>query len=156
MKDEICPKCGSALGPIVETSTGRQLQRCSAGSWNKDTRMTEGCDYVRWLPAEPVELEEKCPKCGNPVILVITRFGKKMKRCSTNKWDPKTKTSTGCDYFDWVRGTSEELTEDCPKCGNKLILYTTAAGKKMKKCSTSQWDPQTRTASGCDFIEWLK
>src|SRR6185503_4015479 len=84
--EEKCPKCGSPLGPITETATGRKLQRCSTGSWNKDTKKTEGCDYVKWLTVEPKELDEKCPKCGSPVVLVVTRFGKKMKKCSTNTW----------------------------------------------------------------------
>ena len=98
----------------------------------------------------------KCPKCGSPLVFVITRFGKRMKRCSTNVWDKETKTSTGCDYIEWVKGTTETLTEDCPKCGQKLVLYTSAAGKKMKKCSTNEWDPNSRSAIGCDYVEWLK
>ena len=78
--DEVCPKCGSPLAPITETSTGKKLQRCSTGSWDAESKKNVGCDYVKWLPIEPEELEEKCPKCGSPVILVTTRFGKKMKK----------------------------------------------------------------------------
>lgn len=151
---EVCPKCGSALGEMTTTKTGKMLQRCSTGYWNPTTRTTEGCDFVKWITPEPEKLEEKCPKCGNPLILVTTKFGKKMKRCSTNKWDPQTKESTGCDYIEWIKGTTEELEEDCPKCGNKLVLYTTASGKRMKKCSTNQWDKEAKMATGCDFIEW--
>ena len=114
MKDEICPKCGSALGPIVETSTGRQLQRCSAGSWNKDTRKNEGCDFVKWIQMEPQPLEEKCPKCGSPLVLAVTRFGKKMKKCSTGGWDAAAKKATGCDFIEWINGTTEPLTEIFP------------------------------------------
>ncbi len=153
---EKCPKCGSTLGEVVETSTGRKLQRCSTGFWNKDTKQTEGCDYVKWLIAEPKELDEKCPKCGSPVVLVVTRFGKKMKKCSTNTWNKVTKKAEGCDYVEWINGTTEKLEEDCPECGNKLVLYTTAAGKRMKKCSTSGWDRVRREATGCTYVEWLK
>ena len=56
----------------------------------------------------------------------------------------------------WINGTSEPLDEDCPDCGNKLVLYTTVAGKKMKKCSTSGWDSAKRQATGCKYVEWLK
>jgi len=154
--DEICPKCGSPLAEVSETPTGKKLQRCSAGSWNSETRKTEGCDYVKWLAVEPVTLDEKCPKCGSPLVLAQTKFGKKMKKCSTNVWNAETKKAEGCDYIEWINGTTEELQEDCPKCGKKLVLFTTAAGKRMKKCSTAGWDAKERKATGCDYIEWLK
>lgn len=154
--EEKCPKCQSPLGPITETPTGKKLQRCSKGSWNKETKQNEGCDYVKWIVEEPKELDEKCPKCGSPVILVTTRFGKKMKKCSTNIWNPETKKAEGCDYVEWINGTSEPLDEECPLCGASLVLYTTAAGKKMKKCSTSGWDREKRVATGCKYVQWLK
>ena len=154
--EEKCPKCGSALSPITETSTGKQLQRCSKGSWNKETKKNEGCDYVKWITPEPQTLDEKCPKCGSPLILAVTRFGKKMKKCSTNVWNRETKKAEGCDYIEWISGKKEELDEDCPQCGSKLVLYTTASGKKMKKCSTSGWDSAKREATGCAYIQWLK
>lgn len=155
MEDK-CPKCGSELSPVTETKTGRQLQRCSKGSWNPDTRKNEGCDYVKWIEVQPKELDEKCPKCSKPLVLNVTRFGKKMKKCSTNVWNAETKKAEGCDYIEWINGTTEKLDEDCPDCGKKLVLYTTAAGKKMKKCSTSGWDRDKKEATGCPYVEWLK
>jgi len=149
-----CPKCGSALGEVVTTKSGKRLQRCSAGSWNEGK--VEGCDYVKWLPFEPQALDEKCPKCGAPLMLNVTRFGKRMKKCSTNRWDPQTKTASGCDYIEWIKATTENLDEDCPKCGSKLVMVTTSAGKRFKKCSTNQWDRENKTATGCDYIEWQK
>ncbi len=154
--NKTCPKCGSALGEVITTKSGKKLQRCSAGSWNRETGKTEGCDYVYWLPYEPETLDEKCPKCGAPLIMTMTRFNKKMKKCSTNSWDPKTKTASGCDYFEWVKATVEQLDEDCPKCGSKLVHVVTPTGKKMKKCSTGGWDKVNRVATGCDYVEWLK
>ena len=151
-----CPKCASALGEVFETKSGRKLQRCSAGSWNPETKTIDGCNYVKWLPVEPQTLDEKCPKCGAPLLMVVTRFGKKMKKCSTGTWDPGTKTAGGCDYVEWLKGTTEQLDEDCPKCGAKLVLFTTVGGKKLKKCSTNQWDREKRVATGCDYVEWLK
>lgn len=156
MSEEMCPKCGSPLAEITTTPTGRKLQRCSTGSWDKETKKNVGCDYVKWLETPPEELDEMCPKCGSPLVLVVTRFGKKMKKCSTNEWNKDTKQATGCDYVEWINGTTEALDEDCPTCGNKLVLYTTAAGKKMKKCSTSGWDSKARKATGCTYVEWLK
>ena len=155
MKD-LCPKCQSPLSEISETATGKKLQRCSKGSWNPETHKNEGCDYVKWIVPEPQTLDEKCPKCDAPLVLQTTRFGKKMKKCSTSVWDATAKKATGCDYIEWINGTSEPLDEKCPKCSEPLVLYTTAAGKKMKKCSTSGWDREAKKATGCDYIEWLK
>ena len=154
--NDMCPKCGSPLGEITETATGKKLQRCSKGSWNKETRQNEGCDYVKWFTAEPQQLDEKCPKCGNPLILQVTRFGEKMKKCSTNVWDKDAKKATGCDYIEWINGTTEPLDTDCPECGAKLVLFTTAAGKKMEKCSTAGWDREAREPTGCTYVKWLK
>lgn len=153
---EKCPKCGAPLAEISETSTGKKLQRCSAGSWNSMTHKNDGCDYVKWFTPEPQTLDEKCPKCGAPLVLSVTRFGKKMKKCSNNVWNKDTKTAEGCDYIEWINGTSETLDEDCPKCGAKLILFTTSNGKKMKKCSTGGWDKELKQATGCDYVQWLK
>lgn len=152
----VCPKCGAPLSEIVTTQTGRKLQRCTTGKWNPQTKQTEGCDFVKWLPVEPVTLDEKCPKCGSPLVLAVTRFGKKMKKCSTGGWDKTTKQATGCDFVLWINGTTEKLDEKCPDCGEPLVLFTTNAGKKMKKCSTSGWDREKRVATGCPYVYWLK
>ena len=152
---EVCPTCGSALAEITTTKSGKRFQRCSTGSWNAETHQVDGCSFIKWLAVEPQVLDEKCPKCNAPLILTTTRFGKRMKKCSTSTWDPKTKTAGGCDYIEWLKGTTEELDESCPKCSEKLVLYTSAAGKKLKKCSTNKWDPETKQATGCDYTEWL-
>jgi hypothetical protein len=153
---ELCPKCNSPLSEIVTTATGRKLQRCSTASWDPATKSSTGCDYVKWLEVEPETLDEKCPKCGAPLVLNVTRFGKKMKKCSTSSWDKVEKKAIGCDYVEWINGTTEKLEEDCPQCGEKLVLFTTAAGKKMKKCSTSGWDREAKKATGCTYVYWLK
>lgn len=153
--NEMCPKCGSALAPVTVTPNGKKLQRCSKGSWNAETRKSEGCDFVKWLTPDPTPLDEKCPKCDSPLVLVVTRFGKKMKKCSTGGWDKETKKATGCDYIEWINGTTEPLAEECPECGEKLVLYTTANGKRMKKCSTAGWDKETRKPTGCTYVKWL-
>ncbi len=153
---ESCPKCNHPLSEIITTSTGRKLQRCSTSSWDSATRTNTGCDYVKWLEIEPEQLDEKCPQCGSSLILQTTRFGKKMKKCSTGSWDKETKKAIGCDYIEWINGTTELLDENCPDCNEKLVLFTTNAGKKMKKCSTAGWDKVKRKATGCTYIYWLK
>lgn len=153
---DMCPKCGKPLGEITITGSGRKLRKCSGGSWNPDTKKPEGCDYVLWLPFEPQTLEEKCPKCGSLLQLAMTRFGKKMKKCSAGGWDKEKKVATGCDYIEWINGTTEPLEEECPECGSNLVLYTTANGKRMKKCSTAGWDREKKVATGCTYVQWLK
>ncbi len=155
-KPEVCPKCNSPLGEVVTTATGRKLIRCSTGRWNAETHKNEGCDYVKWLEVPPQTLDEKCPTCGNPLVLAVTRFGKKMKKCSTGGWDKEAKKATGCDYIEWINGTSVPLAEDCPDCASPLVLFTTTAGKRMKKCSTAGWDREKRMATGCPYVLWLK
>ncbi len=80
--NEMCPKCGQALGEVQVTRTGRKLQRCSTGSWDPATKQNVGCDYVKWFTIEPQELDEKCPKCGEKLVLAVTQFGKKMKNAA--------------------------------------------------------------------------
>lgn len=154
--ENICPKCGSSLTEIMETASGKRMRKCVKNVWNKETKKSEGCEYVKWITPEPKTLDEACPKCGKPLVLQITRFGKKMKKCSTSVWDSKTKTSSGCDFVEWVNGTTEKLDEACPECGQDLVLFTTNAGKKMKKCSTAGWDKEARKATGCTYVKWLK
>lgn len=79
-----------------------------------------------------------------------------MKKCSAGTWNKETKKAEGCDYVEWINGTTEPLDEKCPKCNEPLVLFTTAAGKKMKKCSTAGWDRVARKATGCTYVEWLK
>lgn len=153
---DACPKCGSLLGDITETKTGKRLQRCIMGSWNPQTKQNKGCDYVKWLLVEPKELDEKCPKCNSELILQTTRFGKKMKKCSKGGWDKETKQATGCDFVEWINGTTEPLAEKCPDCSEDLVLFTTSSGKKMKKCSTAGWDREKKVATGCSYVLWLK
>lgn len=153
---EKCPQCGADLSEVVTTPNGRKLQHCSKGGWNNETKNYEGCKYVKWLPIEPQILEEKCPKCGSSLVLQTTRFGKKMKKCSAGSWDKETKTNIGCDYVEWINGTTEKTDEKCPECGEPLVLFTTNAGKRMKKCSTSGWDRIAKKATGCTYVEWLK
>jgi hypothetical protein len=37
----------------------------------------------------------------------VTRFGKKMKKCSGGGWDKEAKKATGCDYVEWINGQTK-------------------------------------------------
>ena len=46
-------------------------------------------------------------------------------------------------------------TNICPVCGSALVSGQSKDGTKhFLKCSTSKWDPATKTASGCKYILW--
>ena len=55
MVEEKCPKCGNPLAEVTTTPSGRRLQRCSTGSWDKEAKKNVGCDYVKWLETPPSE-----------------------------------------------------------------------------------------------------
>lgn len=43
----------------------------------------------------------KCPLCSNDLVETITKTGKKMIKCSTQKYDFNTKTTLGCPFVEW-------------------------------------------------------
>lgn len=112
MDKDICPKCGSPLAEVSETSTGRKLQRCSTGSWNKETKQNEGCDYVEWINGTTEKTDELCPQCNSPLVLFTTNAGRRMKKCSTAGWDRALKKATGCTYVEWLKPEPKQTEED--------------------------------------------
>lgn len=43
----------------------------------------------------------------------------------------------------------------CPTCGNKLVYKYKKDGGKYIRCSTNVWNPQTQTATGCQYVNWM-
>ena len=57
----------------------------------------------------------------------------------------------------YVKKEKDYITDRvCPQDGGKLYKLLTKTGKTMIKCDNSKWDFTTKTASGCDFVEWPK
>lgn len=52
----------------------------------------------------------KCPTCGNPVVKGKTKDGREFYKCSTQKFDFKTKTTSGCTYFAWINPLPVQTT----------------------------------------------
>lgn len=55
--------------------------------------------------------------------------------------------------------TVEVTSDKCPKCGAPLVEVSykdkkTGEDKTMWKCSTNEWDPETKQATGCDYVKW--
>lgn len=76
--------------------------------------------------------DEKCPDCGNPLVIRTGRFGKFFS-CSTF---PKCK---------FTKQFVEEAGVDCPKDGGKVIIKKTKRGRKFYGCSNY---PK------CDYASW--
>ncbi len=84
----------------------------------------------------PVEkLDEKCPLCGNPLVIKIGRFGK-FVACSTFPTCKYTRS-----YADKVEGLK------CPKDGGDIVIKKTHRGKVFYGCSNYP---------ACTFAAWKK
>jgi DNA topoisomerase-1 len=81
-----------------------------------------------------VELDEKCPKCGNGLVIRMGKYGK-FVACSTY---PK------CDY---TRQMVEKIDLKCPRCGGDIIVKKSRKGKVFYGCSNY---PK------CNFAAWRK
>lgn len=79
-------------------------------------------------------IDEKCPKCGNPLVIRIGRFGK-FVACSTF---PK------CDY---TRQFAEKIDMKCPRDGGDIVIKKTRRGKTFYGCSNYP---------NCTFAAWKK
>jgi DNA topoisomerase I len=79
-------------------------------------------------------LEEKCPKCGSPLVIRIGKFGKFVACTSYPK----------CDY---TRQLVEKIDMKCPRCGGDIIIKKSRHGKVFYGCSNY---PK------CNFAAWRK
>jgi len=84
----------------------------------------------------PVEvLEEKCPDCGNPLVVRTGRYGKFIA-CST---------FPACKYS---RQIVEKIDKQCPRCnGDIVVKKSRKRGKTFYGCGN--WPK-------CDFAAWKK
>ena len=113
----------------------------------------------------PEETGEKCPECGNPLVIRKGKYGK-FTACSNY---PE------CKY---IKSEPKEVVEviDCPNCDGKIVERKTKRGKifygcnNFPKCKTAYWDKpigekcpncgemlvekkDTIKCSSCDYIK---
>ena len=115
----------------------------------------------------PEKTGELCPKCGNPLVIKQSKYGK-FTACSNY---PE------CKYIKPKEDTKEEIIiMDCPHCDGKIVEKKSRRGKvfygcnNYPKCKTATWDKPTgklcpnckellvETKSGikcsnCDYVE---
>jgi len=60
-----------------------------------------------FMARTPVLTGDKCPKCGSGLVKFTSKDGKYTGvRCSTNKYDPVSRTSSGCDFVKFDGSTT--------------------------------------------------
>lgn len=78
--------------------------------------------------------DEKCPECGNPLVIRLSKFGKFLA-CST---------FPSCKY---TKNIVERVGIACPKCGGEIVLKRTRRGKQFYGCSNYPT---------CTYASWKK
>jgi DNA topoisomerase-1 len=143
--DEACPECGKPL--VVKLGKRGKFVACSG--------YKEGCTYTRNIDqgekgeqSEPVLSEEKCDKCGSPMLIKDGRYGKYLA-CSgypaCKNIQPLVKP----------KGTGVA----CPECGEgELTEKKSRYGKMFYSCNRypackfALWDPPVeRRCPKCGF-----
>ena len=79
-------------------------------------------------------IDEKCPDCGNPLVIRMGRFGKFIA-CST---------FPNCKY---TRQFAEKIDMKCPRDGGDIVIKKTRRGKTFYGCSNYPT---------CTFAAWKK
>ncbi|QSV45811.1 type I DNA topoisomerase [Geobacter benzoatilyticus] len=143
--DELCPDCGKPL--VVKLGKRGKFIACSG--------YQEGCTYTRNIsqgeqqePSEPVFSEEKCEKCGSPMLIKDGRFGKYLA-CSAypacKNIQPLVKPKgTGHTCPECKEG---ELTEKKSRYGK--MFYSC---NRYPQCKFALWDPpQPGPCPKCGF-----
>jgi len=135
--EDPCPKCGKKLVLRWSKKGNKPFLSCSeypecdfAGSFEK----IDG--KIKLVESEPIEkqlLDEKCPKCGSPLVMKKGRYGE-FKACSAY---PKCKTI--------IR--EEKIVGVCPReeCDGNVVEKRSKRGKLFYGCSKY---PE------CDFVSW--
>lgn len=119
--DIICDKCQQGK-MVIKWANTKQYMVCNRYPECKNRKSFTKDANGEIKIEEPKVLEEKCPQCGNPLLLRKGKFGEFIA-CSTY---PK------CKY-----SRSIGLGITCPKCGKgDVVRRSTKKGKPFYSCST--------------------
>ena len=148
--DEACPECGKPLA----------IKLGKRGKFVACTGFKEGCKYTRNLensgaeePVEPEVSDEKCDKCGQPMLIKSGRYGKYLA-CSgypaCKNIQPLNKPKgTGVTCPECKQG---ELTEKKSRYGK--MFYSC---NRYPDCKFALWDPPvTQPCPKCGFPVLVK
>jgi DNA topoisomerase-1 len=128
--DIACEKCGKPM--VIKWGRNGQFLACSGYPDCKNTKpfVRKENGEVEAAPEETTD--EKCPKCGSPMVVKRGRFGKFLA-CSRY---PE------CNH---TQGMSTGVT--CPEDGGKIVERRSRFGKVFYSCSNYP---------ACKFALWYK
>ena len=129
--DEVCDKCGAPM--VVKLGRNGKFLSCSAFPKCKNAKPMK-VDQEKEAELQKKFADEKCDKCGAPMVVKKGRFGEFLA-CSKY---PKCKTT---------RPLAHSLNVKCPKCGRDIVEKRTKRGKVFYGCAGY---PE------CDFATWHK
>ena len=129
--DEICDVCGAPM--LIKLGRNGKFLSCSKYPECKNAKPLKE-DRQKDEALQKEFKNEKCDKCGSPMVIKKGRFGEFLA-CSAY---PKCKTT---------RPLAHALNAKCPKCGEALVEKRTKRGKVFYGCSNY---PK------CDFATWSK
>lgn len=118
---------------LDEIANGKQEWQPMISEFYKPfSKKLEKVEEAKRVKIEVEKTDQKCPKCGAPLVIRTGRFGKFF---SCSKFPE-------CDF---TKSFVEETNIKCPKCGGKVIVKRTRKGRKFYGCSNY---PK------CDFAAW--
>lgn len=146
--DIVCEKCGRKM--VIKTGRYGKFAACPGYPECKNTKpLTAGGEEKAAAP-EPETTDMVCEKCGEPLLIRASRYGK-FYACSAF---PK------CRYTKAIR---EDIGVPCPKCGapvlrgvgkRKAVFYSCS---RYPECDFSMWDrPTDKKCPECGSMLALK
>lgn len=147
--DIVCDKCGRKM--VIKTGKYGKFAACPGFPECQNIKSLDDSKAKKTTAkTEPEQTDLKCEKCGSPLLIRSSRYGK-FYACSSF---PK------CRYTKAIR---EEIDVPCPKCGGKVlkgkgkhnaVFYSC---ENYPKCDFSMWDlPTNKTCPNCGSMLALK
>ena len=116
--EHACEKCGSPM--VIKWGRHGEFLACSRYPECKSTREFKRTEGGEIEVAEQRVTDEKCEKCGSPMLVKRGRFGEFLA-CSRY---PECKTTK-----------SISIGVNCPECGGELVARRSGRGKTFYGCS---------------------
>jgi DNA topoisomerase-1 len=140
-----CPKCGKPM--MLRQSRLGEFLGCSGYPKCKTILNADGTPRAEVERPQPVVSDQKCPKCGKPLLEREGRFGKFLG-CSAY---PKCKTIVRLPGDEGANGRAPGAAQEpigirCPKDGGDIVAKKTRFGS-VYVCSNEP---------GCDFKSWAR
>ncbi len=139
--DLVCEKCGSKM--VIKWGRNGKFLACSNYPECKNIKNFKKDENGKIIIEEPETLDEKCPKCGSPLIVKTGRYGKFI----------------ACSNYPKCKFTKPFTTGiKCPKCGKgELVEKRNKRGKTFFGCSNypeckfiSNFKPVIMKCTECD------